>query len=164
MPCWKNSGYSWCWPIKFVTEFYNSPTHVRLSNNHVSQCLFAYHIESLITTVSPDSEPQREPQRLNTDQDAQFFSVGRLNDRTLIIYVKKKGVSRVCCPSWLLNADGLWNEKYDSVFHVLEPVPDKFAEKSPNLSSSLFGTQRSEWFQDYKVGRVPERRIFIHKR
>lgn len=54
--------------------------------------LFAYHIEALVPTGPPGPNAQREPQRLNRNRDVQFFSVGTLNDRTLIIYMKKKGV------------------------------------------------------------------------
>lgn len=56
------------------------------------QYLFAYHIEALVPTGPPGPNAQREPQRLNRNRDVQFFTVGTLNDRTLIIYMKKKGV------------------------------------------------------------------------
>ncbi|KAF8316675.1 Dbl-like domain-containing protein [Clavulina sp. PMI_390] len=99
--------------------------------------LFAYHIEALVPTGPAGSAPPREPQRLNKNRDVQFFSVGTLNDRTLIIYMKKKGL--------------------DSVFRVLEPVTEKIAEKSKtsNFSRTIFGSQKSEWFREYKEFFLP---------
>ncbi|KAH9965641.1 CNH domain-containing protein [Lactifluus volemus] len=67
-------------------------------------------------------------------KDVHFFSVGSLGGRTLVIYMKKKGL--------------------DSVFRVLEPVVGKINErtKAPvSLSSRLGWRQpRSEWFRVYR--------------
>ncbi|KAH9965059.1 hypothetical protein BGW80DRAFT_1447943 [Lactifluus volemus] len=80
-------------------------------------------IEALVPS-SPNS-PNTSPQKLN---GSHFFSVGR---RTLVIYMKKKGV-----------------------FRVLEPVVGKINErtKAPvSLSSRLGWRQpRSEWFRVYR--------------
>lgn len=64
-----------------------------LSQSASLQSLFAYHIEALVPS-QPSSHMQtaRTPQKLNGNKDVQFFSVGTLNGRTLVIYMKKKGV------------------------------------------------------------------------
>lgn len=76
-----------------------------------------------------------QPQKLNGTKDVHFFSVGNLHGRTLVIYMKKKGL--------------------DSVFRVLEPVMDKIVEKTKapvSIGSRLgFRTPRSEWFRVYRV-------------
>lgn len=41
----------------------------------------------------------RAPQKLSNHKDVQFFSVGTLNGRTLLIYMKKKAVSFPCSSS-----------------------------------------------------------------
>ncbi|KAG9014371.1 hypothetical protein FRB94_012777 [Tulasnella sp. JGI-2019a] len=96
--------------------------------------LFAYHIEALVpSSTAGNAGGARTPQKLNGNKDVQFFSVGTLNGRTLIIYMKKKGL--------------------DSVFRVLEPVIGKITEKVKNpgtFSRSIFGNSRSEWFRVYR--------------
>ncbi|OCH96297.1 Dbl domain-containing protein [Obba rivulosa] len=71
---------------------------------------------------------------LHLKMDVHFFSVGSLNGRTLVIYMKKKGL--------------------DSVFRVLEPVVGKINEraKAPQTFGSRLGlrSQRSEWFRVYR--------------
>ncbi|KAG9017026.1 hypothetical protein FRB90_002035, partial [Tulasnella sp. 427] len=82
---------------------------------------------------SPHAGGSRTPQKLNGTKDVQFFSVGTLNGRTLIIYMKKKGM--------------------DSVFRVLEPVIGKITEKTKapaTFGRNLFGGSRSEWFRVYR--------------
>lgn len=115
------------------------------------QYLFAYHIEALVPTGPPGPNSQREPQRLNRNRDVQFFSVGTLNDRTLIIYMKKKGVSVLFSHSSTTFRP--MNPQLDSVFRVLEPVTEKIAEKTKTATfgRNIFGTQKSEWFREYKV-------------
>lgn len=47
---------------------------------------------------SPQSaHTSQTPQKLSGNKDVHFFSVGNLNGRTLVIYMKKKGV-RVYMP------------------------------------------------------------------
>jgi hypothetical protein len=54
--------------------------------------LFAYHIEALVPTSPHSTLTQQTPQKLNGSKDVHFFSVGSLQGRTLVIYMKKKGV------------------------------------------------------------------------
>ncbi|KAI0035294.1 Dbl-like domain-containing protein [Vararia minispora EC-137] len=96
--------------------------------------LFAYHIEALVPSSPHLANTSQTPQKLNGTKDVHFFSVGKLGDRTLVIYMKKKGM--------------------DSIFRVLEPVVDKINEKAKqpiSLGSRLgFRAARSDWFRVYK--------------
>ena len=66
------------------------------------QALFAYHIEALVPSSPPNANASRTPQKLNGNKDVQFFTVGTLGGRTLVIYMKKKGVSKLSyCPTIL---------------------------------------------------------------
>ena len=57
------------------------------------KALFAYHIEALVPSGPASVHASTAPQRLNGSSNVQFFTVGQLHGRTLIIYVKKKSVS-----------------------------------------------------------------------
>ncbi|KAF8638446.1 hypothetical protein AX17_002203 [Amanita inopinata Kibby_2008] len=96
--------------------------------------LFAYHIEALVPS-SPHTPPASQvPQKLNGSKDVHFFRVGTLHNRTLVIYMKKKGL--------------------DSIFRVLEPVGEKISQnvRAPIGLSSRLGLRsaRSEWFRIYR--------------
>lgn len=54
--------------------------------------LFAYHIEALVPTQPNSSHASVTPQRLNTNKDVSFFTVGTMQNRTLVIYMKRRGV------------------------------------------------------------------------
>ncbi|OAX37661.1 Dbl-like domain-containing protein [Rhizopogon vinicolor AM-OR11-026] len=100
------------------------------------KALFAYRIEAL----SPQSaHTSRAPQRVSGTGDVHFFSVGNQGGRTLVVYMKKKGL--------------------DSVFRVLEPVVEKINERSkaPALLTSPLGIRpaRSEWFRLYREFFLP---------
>jgi hypothetical protein len=53
--------------------------------------LYAYHLEALVPTVPGNIYSSQAPQRIH-GKDVHFFSVGVLHGRTLIIYMKKRGV------------------------------------------------------------------------
>ena len=61
--------------------------------------LFAYHIEALVPTSPHSPHTSQTPQKLNGSKDVHFFSVGSLGGRTLVIYMKKKGVGY--CSTWI---------------------------------------------------------------
>lgn len=61
--------------------------------------LFAYHIEALVPTNPQAAGASNQPQKLNGTKDVHFFSVGTLMGRTLVIYMKKKGVSVDASPN-----------------------------------------------------------------
>ncbi|CCO29888.1 Rho1 guanine nucleotide exchange factor 1 [Rhizoctonia solani AG-1 IB] len=100
------------------------------------KAFFAYHIEALVPTAGTaqmNSAQNRTPQRLSGNKDVQFFSVGQLAGRTLVVYMKKKGM--------------------ESVFRVLEPIIHKINEPTRAggaFSRFGFGQQRSEWFRIYR--------------
>ncbi|KAK7686309.1 hypothetical protein QCA50_010533 [Cerrena zonata] len=96
--------------------------------------LFAYHIEALVPSSPQSAHTSQTPQKLSGGKEVLFFSVGNLNNRTLVIYMKKKGL--------------------DSVFRVLEPVLGKINERveAPRTFGSRLGlrSQRSDWFRVYR--------------
>ncbi|KAF8159396.1 CNH domain-containing protein [Crassisporium funariophilum] len=98
------------------------------------KALFAYHIEALVPSSPHGAHTSQVPQKLSGTKDVHFFSVGTLQNRTLIVYMKKKGL--------------------DSIFRVLEPVGDKINErvKAPiGFGSRLgFRSAKSEWFRVYR--------------
>ncbi|KAL4062545.1 CNH domain-containing protein [Scleroderma citrinum] len=103
------------------------------------KALFAYHIEALVPSSPQSAHTSQTPQRVNGTRDVHFFSVGQQGGRTLVIYMKKKGL--------------------DSVFRVLEPVVEKINErtKAPASFTSRFGIRpaRSEWFRLYREFFLP---------
>lgn len=62
--------------------------------------LYAYHLEALVPTMPGSSNVLHTPQRIHS-KDVQFFSVGVLHGRTLIIYMKKRGVLPISFPEIL---------------------------------------------------------------
>ena len=72
------------------------------------QSLFAYHIEALVPSNPPSPHATRTPQKLNGNKDVQFFSVGTMGGRTLIIYMKRRGVSTIATLRILLTDRGRW--------------------------------------------------------
>ena len=58
----------------------------------IHKSLFAYHIEALVPSSPNSPHTSQTPQKLNGSKDVHFFSVGSLGGRTLVIYMKKKGV------------------------------------------------------------------------
>ena len=69
--------------------------------NIVLKALFAYHIEALVPSSPHGANTSQVPQKLSGTKDVHFFSVGTLQGRTLIVYMKKKGV----CASFNSNFD-----------------------------------------------------------
>ncbi|KAF8202439.1 CNH domain-containing protein [Pholiota molesta] len=98
------------------------------------KALFAYHIEALVPSSAHGAHTSQVPQKLSGTKDVHFFSVGTLQGRTLIIYMKKKSLN--------------------SIFRVLEPVGDKINEgvKAPAGFGSRLGfrSTKSEWFRIYR--------------
>ncbi|KAF8902367.1 Dbl-like domain-containing protein [Gymnopilus junonius] len=98
------------------------------------KALFAYHIEALVPSSPQGAHTAQVPQKLSGTKDVHFFSVGTLQGRTLIVYMKKKSLN--------------------SIFRVLEPVSDKINEgvKAPAGFGSRLGfrSTKSEWFRIYR--------------
>ncbi|KAF5386380.1 hypothetical protein D9757_006718 [Collybiopsis confluens] len=102
--------------------------------------LFAYHIEALVPSSPSSSHSSQTPQKLSGNKDVYFFSVGTLHGRTLVIYMKKKGL--------------------DSIFHVVEPVQERINERSrapQGLMGSRFSFRpaKSDWFRAYREFFLP---------
>ncbi|KIY68054.1 Dbl-like domain-containing protein [Cylindrobasidium torrendii FP15055 ss-10] len=105
------------------------------------KCLFAYHIEALVPSSPASHHANQSPQRLNGNKEVQFFSVGQLLGRTLVIWMKKKGM--------------------DSTFYMMEPVIEKINERTKSSPAiSRFGfrslqSNKSEWFREYRDFLIP---------
>lgn len=105
------------------------------------QSLLAYHLEALVPTAQ-SPQVRSAPQRLSGVRDIVFFVVGQISGRTLVLYVKRKGI--------------------DSVFRVLEPVLSRGAEdRRRGALGGLLG-QRSEWFRLYKEFFIPTEALHVH--
>ncbi|KAF8316676.1 hypothetical protein DL93DRAFT_2166131 [Clavulina sp. PMI_390] len=91
--------------------------------------LLAYHIEALVPMIPPSDldTPAPKPQQLSKDHDVEFFSVGKIGGRTLVIYMRKKGV--------------------DSIFRALEVDPETFPDTD---AAQVPLPESSQWFRVYK--------------
>ncbi|KAL1658879.1 CNH domain-containing protein [Schizophyllum commune] len=104
--------------------------------------LFAYHIEALVPSSPHSSNASQTPQKLNGSREVSFFSVGMLHNRTLVVYVKRKGVN-------------------SSNFYILEPVIERINEKAKTAAPTNFGnllgrkTQKMDWFRSYRDFSIP---------
>lgn len=58
------------------------------------QSLLAYHLEALVPS-NATQQVRAAPQRLSPGKDIAFFTVGQLSGRTLVLYMKRKGVSLI---------------------------------------------------------------------
>ena len=56
------------------------------------KALFAYDVEALVPSSPHGAHTSQVPLKLSGKKDVHFFSVGTLQGRTLIVYMKKKGV------------------------------------------------------------------------
>lgn len=72
----------------------------------LSKSLFAYNIESLMPSALQAANASHCPQKINGSTDVQFFSVGSLGGRALVIYMTKEGVGYHLIASGL--ADFTW--------------------------------------------------------
>ncbi|KAF9441660.1 Dbl homology domain-containing protein [Macrolepiota fuliginosa MF-IS2] len=101
--------------------------------------LFAYLIEALVPTQPNVSLPPVNPQRLGTSGGGVlFFTTGTMQNRTLVIYMKKRGS--------------------DSVFHALEPVAESISQRpkaNTGIDSRFFPKNKNDWFRTYKEFMLP---------
>ena len=113
----------------------------------------AYHLEALVPS-SATQQVRAAPQRLSPGKDIAFFTVGQLSGRTLVLYMKRKGVS-------LIQLSAL-TVQMDSLFRVLEPILGRNVEdRQRRPFGPLFG-QRSEWFRLYKDFFIPTEALNVH--
>ena len=66
--------------------------------------LFAYHLEALVPTTASNVHASQIPEKINA-RDVHFFSIGVLQGRTLVIYMKKKGVRSLFVETFIMLAD-----------------------------------------------------------
>ena len=66
--------------------------------------LFAYHLEALVPTTASSVHASQIPEKINA-KDVHFFSIGVLHGRTLVIYMKKKGVSSLLVETFIMMAE-----------------------------------------------------------
>lgn len=117
------------------------------------QSLFAYHIEALVPSNPHTGSTSQTPQKLNGSKDVHFFSIGTMQGRTLVAYMRRRPVRtelHFLKFSLMLRQAG-------SEFHVMEPVTDKINEQ-PRTPSGLLNTFRSlktEWFRTYREFILP---------
>ena len=60
--------------------------------NMVMKALFAYDMEAIVPSSPHVAHTSQVPLKLSGTKDVHFFSVGTLQSRTLVVYMKKKGV------------------------------------------------------------------------
>jgi RHO1 GDP-GTP exchange protein 1/2 len=118
------------------------------------QALLAYHIDALVPPTQHTTTASQAPQRLNGNKEVHFFSVGNVLGRTLVIYMRKKGVSTIY---WTRLTFEAYKQQTGSHFHALEPVIDKINErpKEPTGRFGLFRSHKSEWFKHFKEFTLP---------
>lgn len=107
--------------------------------------LLAYNLEALVPTA-PSANPARSaaPQRLSV-REIVFFAVGQISGRTLVLYMKRKGL--------------------DSVFRVLEPVVNRNLDDHQRPQRRAFGnllSRNSDWFRIYKDFFIPTEASSVH--
>ncbi|PWN37942.1 uncharacterized protein FA14DRAFT_105054, partial [Meira miltonrushii] len=104
--------------------------------------LISYSLDALVPSAnSPNIS--RPPQKLSGNRDVMFFAVGKVKERTLLVYMKKK-------PN-------------ESVFRALEPVNTTGKgdhTKGGSGGGGLFGkfgkdSKSSDWFREYKTFFIP---------
>lgn len=96
------------------------------------RALLSYQLDAILDkNAAKYSSGQRVPQKLSGARDVHFFTTGTVNDRTLLFYKKKEGVS--------------------STFKILEPLPPKPTPKT----TRFFKTPRVEFLRDYDEFYIP---------
>ena len=104
--------------------------------------LIAYHLDAVCPVgANATSENSRKPpQKLSGSRNVDFFTTGRMKDRTLVFYKKRDGIS--------------------STFKVLEPV----YQKSATSSRSRFGIRKgtTEFFRDFDEFYIPSETYAIN--
>ncbi|KAI0283984.1 CNH domain-containing protein [Russula aff. rugulosa BPL654] len=94
-----------------------------------NKTLFAYKTESLIPFSLQTANVFHSPRKINESTGVEFFSVGSLGGRTLVIYMTKKGS--------------------DSAFRVLEPIFSEMDEGRLNSQPDLEASPL-RWFRIYR--------------
>lgn len=99
-----------------------------------NKSLLAYPLEALVPSSQSQGNAPRGHQKLSDKHEVQYFACGNLAGRTLVVYLRKKGI--------------------DSVFRCLEPITGREVDDARNRKP--FGNlnllnARNDWFRVYKV-------------
>jgi len=96
--------------------------------------LWAYSLEALLPSFKTNlsNNPTNFKQRIGSSNSVQYFSIGTIKDKTLLVSMKRKGL--------------------DSYFNVWEVVCAN-NEKNRSQPRRGFGFMqaKNDWFKEYKV-------------
>lgn len=113
-----------------------------------AQSLFAYRIETLVLSVTNLKAKTPEFQCLSGNNEVHFFTVGHLQGKTLVIYMKKEKVS-----IYFAYARPIFIWKFCSkrkcIFRALEPLNKR--DVIENLKSRYLSEPFQVWFRIYRV-------------
>lgn len=97
--------------------------------------LLSYLLETLVQSSSAaDSKGQQGPQQVSGQKDITFFKVGKVGDRTLVVYAKRDGVN-------------------STVLKAMEPVANIERSRIQHSRFLGMGGKKTEWFRLFKVRR-----------
>ena len=96
--------------------------------------LLAYLLDTLVQapTTPTELKGQQGPQQVSGQKDITFFKVGRVGDRTLVVYAKKDGVN-------------------STVLKAMEPIAGVERTRVQQSRFLGMGGKKTEWFRLYKV-------------
>ena len=94
--------------------------------------LYAYLVDSLIMSSSPDPKSQAPPQQVSGQKDVLFFRVGKVGPRTLAVYAKRDGVN-------------------STVLKAMEPITATERARAQHSRFLGMGGKKTDWFRQYKV-------------
>lgn len=98
--------------------------------------LLAYLLDALVGSNVGEAKGQQGPQQVSGQKDITFFRVGVVDNRTLVVYAKRDGVST-------------------TVLKIMEPVAQTERTRVQHTRFLGMGGKKTEWFRLYKEGAVP---------
>ncbi|KAH8084690.1 Dbl homology domain-containing protein, partial [Filobasidium floriforme] len=108
-----------------------------------NKTLLAYPMESLVPSSHSTGPPPRGHQKLSDKHEVQYFACGQLSGRTLVVYLRKKGLN--------------------SVFRCLEPITGREMDENRNRRAfTHFLNAKNDWFRVYKDFFVPSEAFHVH--
>lgn len=101
------------------------------------KALYAYDIASLVPSnlVCLSTRPNGHYQKLSGDKDIDFFRVGCVSHRTMVIYGKRKNL--------------------DTIFYAFEPAIGTVGERTKEPTSVNLSSHKNDWFVLYKKFFLP---------
>lgn len=105
--------------------------------------LLAYLLETLVqSSSSSEAKGQQGPQQVSGQKEVTFFKVGRVGERTLVVYAKRDGVS-------------------STVLKAMEPVAGIERSRVQQTRFLGMGGKKTEWFRLFKAS-GPSMVWYIH--